>query len=265
ISNQQSTGLSKTGLLSLKKLSKFITKDWPLLSMEDHYVIVTSWSILWFLFSISAPLATVSGILTPKWLIGSIGIEQQLTMNHTGPILGNLKIPSIGIINWCINIAQMVGGKKKLRCMYYGDSFSDIESGEWKACIVFLVIGTSILSIVVFMSLIAFCIQRIGRKSIFTIAGLIQAIGGLFLVTGLVLYPAGWGNRRVERLCAMSFHNAEAFTINECSLGWAFYAALGGTLASFLCSAIAIRADKSTFSDKVREEIQVGKTCICLL
>jgi len=84
-------------------------------------------------------------------------------------------------------------------------------------------------------------------------------------VTGLVLYPAGWGNHRVERLCAMSYEKAEAFVINECSLGWAFYAVLGGTLAAFLCSAIAIKSEKSTSSDKVQDEILVGKTCICLL
>lgn len=149
--------------------------------MEDHYIIVTTWNLLWFLFSVCAPLATVAGILTPKWLIGSMTVEQQ-SFNLTGPAVtfnDARKIPSIGIINWCINIAELIGGKKELRCMYYGNSFDDIESGEWKATIVFLVIGTSILSLVVFMSMVAFCIQSIGRKSIFTIGGLIQAIGGM--------------------------------------------------------------------------------------
>jgi len=148
--------------------------------MEDHYVIVTTWNLLWFLFSVCAPLSTVAGILTPKWLIGSMAVELQ-SFNNTQNFMPNdqRKIPSIGIINWCINIAELIGGSKELRCMYYGDSFDDIESGEWKASIVFLVIGTCILSIVVFMSLVGFCIQSVGRKSIFTVGGLIQAIGGM--------------------------------------------------------------------------------------
>ncbi|XP_031556723.1 LHFPL tetraspan subfamily member 2a protein-like [Actinia tenebrosa] len=233
------------------------------MAMDDHYVIVTSWNILWFLLSVSSPLATVAGILTPEWLKGSIELERQAT-NQT-QISDGMKIPSLGIINWCINIATYVNGKRELRCMYYGDSFDDIACGEWKACIIFLVIGTAILSVVVFMAFIGFCVQSIGRKSIFTIGGLIQAIGGLFLIVGLVLYPAGWGNERVERLCAKSFQTSGAFAINECSLGWAFYAALGGTIAAFLCSAIAIQAEKSTSSDKVQDQILVGKTCICLI
>ena len=160
------------------------------MAMDDHYIIVTSWNILWFLVSISSPLAAVAGILTPKWLIGSMEVENHLLVNQTRsvyPVNTKEGIPSLGIINWCINIAQLIGGKRELRCMYYGQSFSDIASGEWKACIVFLVIGTSILSIVVFMAMIGFCLQSIGRKSIFTVGGLIQAIGGMFTIQYLVL------------------------------------------------------------------------------
>lgn len=107
---------------------------------------------------------------------------QLQSLNNTKNIISTQhKIPSIGIINWCINtFAEKIGGPKELRCMYYGDSFDDIESAEWKASVIFLVIGTCILSIVVFMSLVGFCIQSIGRKSIFTVGGLIQAIGGMF-------------------------------------------------------------------------------------
>ena len=88
----------------------------------------------------------------------------------------------------------------------------------------------------------------------------------LFLVIGLVLYPAGWGSDTVDGLCTKRpIQKPGAFVINECSLGWAFYAALGGTVLSFLCSLLSAQAEKSTSSDLVQDEISDGKTVICLI
>lgn len=88
----------------------------------------------------------------------------------------------------------------------------------------------------------------------------------LFLVIGLVLYPAGWSNEIVDKLCTRpSVQKPGAFVINDCSLGWAFYAVLGGTLSSFLCSLLSAQAEKSTSSDEVQDEISDGKTVICLI
>ena len=88
----------------------------------------------------------------------------------------------------------------------------------------------------------------------------------LFLVVGLVLYPAGWGNEIVDELCTRpSVQKPGAFVLNDCSVGWAFYAVLGGTLSSFLCSLLSAQAEKSTSSDDVQDEISDGKTLICLI
>lgn len=87
----------------------------------------------------------------------------------------------------------------------------------------------------------------------------------LFLVIGLVLYPAGWGNETVQDLCTKPSQKPGAFVLNECSVGWAFYAVLGGTLSSFLCSLLSGQAEKSTSSDDVQDEISDGKTLICLI
>lgn len=87
----------------------------------------------------------------------------------------------------------------------------------------------------------------------------------LFLVIGLVLYPAGWGSETVGDLCTKPSQKPGAFVLNECSMGWAFYAVLGGTLSSFLCSLLSGQAEKSTSSDDVQDEISDGKTLICLI
>lgn len=85
---------------------------------------------------------------------------------------------------------------------------------------------------------------------------------GLLLMVGLMLYPAGWGSEKVHSYCGPE---AAPFRPALCSLGWAFYAAIGGTLASFLCAVLSAQAEIATSSDKVQEEIEEGKSLICVL
>ena len=94
---------------------------------------------------------------------------------------------------------------------------------------------------------------------------MLSFLPGLFLVLGLLLYPAGWGNDKVEQLCCPRPEEASAFKIADCSLGWAFYSCLGGTFAAFLCAVLSTQAEKSTSTDQVQDEILDGKTLICLL
>lgn len=85
---------------------------------------------------------------------------------------------------------------------------------------------------------------------------------GLLLMVGLMLYPGGWGSEKVVGYCGPE---ASPFRPAQCSLGWAFYAAIGGTLATFMCSVLSAQAEIATSSDKVQEEIEEGKSLICLL
>lgn len=85
---------------------------------------------------------------------------------------------------------------------------------------------------------------------------------GLFLILGLILYPAGWGCQKAISYCG---HYASAYKLGDCSLGWAFYTAIGGTILTFICAVFSAQAEIATSSDKVQEEIEEGKNLICLL
>ena len=93
---------------------------------------------------------------------------------------------------------------------------------------------------------------------------------GLFLLVGLVLWPAGWGkdNKIFVNYCyggkIEDDNEPSAFKLGGCSLGWAFYSALAGTVLVFLCAIFSGQAEKSTSSDKVQDEIWKGKKFICL-
>jgi hypothetical protein len=94
---------------------------------------------------------------------------------------------------------------------------------------------------------------------------------GLFLLIGLVLWPAGWGeeNNLFLRYCydegpIDDENKPSAFKLGNCTIGWAFYSALAGTVLVFLCAIFSGQAEKSTSSDKVQDEIWKGKKVICL-
>ena len=61
------------------------------------------------------------------------------------------------------------------------DSVDELPSDFWKASLVFLVFGSAVAGICVFMALLAFCVQKIGKKPLISVVGIIQAIAGKFL------------------------------------------------------------------------------------
>jgi hypothetical protein len=48
---------------------------------------------------------------------------------------------------------------------------------------------------------------------------------GIFYILGLVVYPAGWGAARVQKLCG---HEAAPFFPAECNLGESFLSCISG-------------------------------------
>ncbi|XP_077993291.1 LHFPL tetraspan subfamily member 2 protein-like [Glandiceps talaboti] len=229
------------------------------------YVIVTCRSLLWTLLSIAAALAMAAAIITPQWLVGprrKVGLDSltdDTTVIYDDADSDEYYVPSIGIYNRCTKLHEY--GKFSDNCAPYIDSFSELPSGYWKASVVFIGLGFTLLCMVVITAIFSCCIRSICKKSIFTISGLLQAVAGLLLIVGLVLYPAGWGAPRIKDLCGLE---AGAFQIAECHPGWAFYTAIGATCLAFICSVLSIQADVSTSTDKVQSEILEGKNLILL-
>ncbi|XP_019743652.1 lipoma HMGIC fusion partner-like 2 protein [Hippocampus comes] len=215
------------------------------------HVIVTCRSMLWTLLSIVVAFAELIAFMSPDWLLG-------FPRSDSGVNPGEYR-PSLGLYSRCLRLATRGGG---VSCGPYAGTFSEVASGFWQAAMLFLAAGILVLVVVACISIFSMCFQSILRKSIFNICGLMQAVAGLLLMVGLMLYPAGWGSEKVTGYCGVE---ASPFRPALCSLGWAFYAAIGGTLATFLCSVLSAQAEIATSSDKVQEEIEEGKSLICVL
>ncbi|XP_063977967.1 LHFPL tetraspan subfamily member 2 protein [Diachasmimorpha longicaudata] len=216
------------------------------------YVIVTGRSLLWSLLSLVAMMAVLSALITPKWIVGPP--KTKITENGT-----ELYYPTAGIFNRC---TRLFG---KMHCANFNaDGFATDPSvfpSCWKASLFFLSLGLSVMALTVFAALLGCCVQSIGRKSIFNLAGVAQAVAGIAYLFGMILYPAGWGAERVVRICGSE---AGPFLLGDCSLGWAFYSAAIGVALTFVCAMLSAQAEKSTASDKVQDKMNEGKTLICL-
>ncbi|XP_035234451.1 LHFPL tetraspan subfamily member 2a protein-like [Anguilla anguilla] len=220
------------------------------------HVIVTCRSMLWTLLSIVVAFAELIAFMNADWLMGA--------PRTPDPVVGAQGTldpyrPTLGLYTRCIKVT---GHRRGVQCGPYAVEFSEIASGFWQATTIFLGTGILLLCSVAFISVFTMCFQSIMKKSIFNVCGLLQGIAGLFLILGLMLYPAGWGSDKVLSYCGQ---DAAPYKVGQCSLGWAFYTAIGGTVLTFICAVFSAQAEIATSSDKVQEEIEEGKSLICLL
>ncbi|XP_064152842.1 LHFPL tetraspan subfamily member 2a protein-like [Anguilla rostrata] len=220
------------------------------------HVIVTCRSMLWTLLSIVVAFAELIAFMNADWLMGA--------PRTPDPVVGAQGTldpyrPTLGLYMRCIKVT---GHRRGVQCGPYAVEFSEIASGFWQATTIFLGTGILLLCSVAFISVFTMCFQSIMKKSIFNVCGLLQGIAGLFLILGLMLYPAGWGSEKVLSYCGQ---DASPYKVGQCSLGWAFYTAIGGTVLTFICAVFSAQAEIATSSDKVQEEIEEGKSLICLL
>lgn len=196
----------------------------------------------------------ITGIMTPKWLMGPPVVVNDF--NITG-----FYVPSVGIYNRCLRTRD-----ESNHCgsfSFYGlATDSSVYPGPWKAAMFFLSLCAAIQFATILAAVLACCIQSVFKKSVISLTGATQALGGLFGVIGMVLYPWGWGAPRVQKLCG---EYSQPYLPGDCSIGWALYVTAVGVATVFQASAISKVADKAANSDKVQFEIDEGKHLICLV
>ncbi|ESO86572.1 hypothetical protein LOTGIDRAFT_179375 [Lottia gigantea] len=229
------------------------------------YVIITCWSLLWTLSSISTLLVLVISVMSPQWLVSppkKFGLSGLSNTTYSEDEVYN---PTLGIFNRCTRLHRFQEIYKRDHCANFvtGYDMNDDEFPHaWKAALIFFSCAILLLLFTTVTSVISMCCRSLCGKSIFTVSGLIQSIAGLLCILGLFLYPGGWGTQRVKLFCG---DRAGPFYIDQCSFGWSFYVCILATLLMFGCSVISIKADTSTCSRKVEEEVLEGKNLICVI
>lgn len=84
--------------------------------------------------------------------------------------------PSVGLYNRC---TRLHGQQHCGPFSHHGlATDSEVFPGWWKAALVLLCTGLSIMAVTVLTSVLSCCVQSIFRKSIFTVSGAAQTIAG---------------------------------------------------------------------------------------
>ncbi|XP_038058452.1 LHFPL tetraspan subfamily member 2a protein-like [Patiria miniata] len=251
------------------------------------YLIVTIRSLLWTVVSIGIVVMHVFAIINPDWLLRDdrpltaayasttpnedVSSQNATTESSLRPDSDILITQSskVGLLTLCterysMNTLRYVtnnGEQSRAEECAWIASFFELPIWLWMVTVVLYCLGVAILGFIAVVSVFTMCFKSICKKSLFTVSGLIQAIAGLLILLGLVMYPAGWGSDAVTELCGM---DAAPFQFGACSLGWAFYVAAAATFLTFACAVLSVQAEIATSSDDVQDEILKGKYVICL-
>ncbi|KAA0192787.1 hypothetical protein HAZT_HAZT009177 [Hyalella azteca] len=229
-------------------------------------VLLTSASILWTVASVAAATLLVASHLSPQWLLG-----HPVTLQHNLPAYdytfnitawsGTVDVsPSLGLWLRCSILPGKKGVAGSQHCGVYATTGADLPAAQVVA-MASLVTGAGIAVLAMLLVLLTPCMRVVRRKSVFNIAGSLQALAGVFSVLGLAVLPLSWSSVRVQLMCGPL---ASVYALGACRTGWALYAALGGTLLLLACAVGAVHVDASVSSNRAEEEIRRGNHCVCV-
>nr|AAL25492.1 SD01285p [Drosophila melanogaster] len=216
------------------------------------YVIITSASLVWFLCSLVADMLFAVALVTPRWLVGPAQGTDSTASSH--------RQSSVGIYTRCKVMQE--GGFQCGRFDLDGlATDSSVYPNEWKAAMFFVMLGFSLLSVTVILTLITCCRQSACGKSIHNMTACAQVVAGICMMLGLFLHPMGWRANRIQRLCGM---DAEPFYPADCSIGVSFYCGIIGVLLTFTAAGISLKAESSNMRTRVRRRVEAGSKLVCI-
>lgn len=233
------------------------------------FIVVTIRSLAWTLLSVATVLMHILALMKSYWLIGpqfeilETDEDVRITDSNTTAAsdLGDISTGSLGIFVSCEEIYHPSSGTIDVICGPYIKRLLDLPSGFWVVMVIFYALGLAIFAVTAIGSVLSLCKRSLCRKSIFTLSAFVQAVAGLFILLGLILYPFGWGNEVVQELCGQV---TEPFIPRGCSVGWSFLLSIGALVLTFACSILGVQAEIATASDRVEAKVMQDKCFVCV-
>lgn len=230
-------------------------------------MIVTARSLAWLLLSLVALMAVLGALVSPRWIVAppgdggadSLGLSMRCRrMTLAASKTSTTTATSTTASTAAITTASTASPVPRAHC---GPLPAGVSPGMWTAALVFLGAGAALASLAAVAGLLACCVHAVCGKSILGVCGAAQAGAGVLYLLGLSLYAGGWGAERVQRLCGA---DASPFYLDSCTLGWASYSAVAGSLLTLVVAVLSAPADRAARSDKVQERIYRGHTLVCI-
>lgn len=231
-------------------------------------VIVTRWWLVWLLVSVACLMALLGANLSPSWLMGPTSLpetEQDLSSFpkelQAGGVSGASRA-SLGL--WLRCTVRTSGGRASgspLHCGVYATRVPDLPAAQ-VAALVGLAAGTVLAACSCVAVVSATCVRLVKGRSWFTIIGTAQTIAAVLSLMGAALFPLVWNSPRARSQCGPE---ADQYNPSWCTVGWATYATLAGSLGLLMCSCLASLAARSTAAREVTQEINKGSTVVILV
>jgi hypothetical protein len=168
---------------------------------------------MWGVFTICFAIINIVVFLQPQW-IGD---------TDTSPSTGYF-----GLFEYC-ELVQFTS----LQCVGQFDQFNSILSDPFKAATFFIGFSALVILICICAMLLFFFMSA---SVVYMICGWIQILSGLCMFLGCVIYPAGWNNPAVQRVCG---NDADTFQLGQCGIRWAYILAIIGIFDAFILAILA--------------------------
>uniref|UniRef100_A0A914WT22 Uncharacterized protein n=1 Tax=Plectus sambesii TaxID=2011161 RepID=A0A914WT22_9BILA len=200
--------------------------------------------LLWVILSVCFAVINVLVVIQPHWL-GSAGESQGRGY--------------FGLYQYCIkasdatDFADVSADTAGCRSLMF--NFNDIISTPFKIATIFIMVSAILILLsVACMLLFVLC----SSKVVYCLCSWLQLFSFICMLTGCVVYPAGWDHEKVRAVCGSE---ADRYRMGSCELRWSYILALIGVFdVFFLCLLGFILACKQPSRVKTLPEYQWNRT-----
>ncbi|KAH3880977.1 LHFPL tetraspan subfamily member 3 protein-like isoform X1 [Dreissena polymorpha] len=177
---------------------------------KNHRAIAVTWAVLSIVFCVLTCLAFAN----PQW-VGDT--KESIGYGH------------FGLFSICLPDAAT----GEYKCEGHFSTFSTINNDYFRASTVFVGLS-AIFMLVVCASLITFFCFKKGY--VFIICGSLELVTSIFLFLGCVIYPSGWENDELEKICGP---DSGKYRMGDCNIRWAYILAIIGIFDAAILAVLA--------------------------
>ncbi|XP_014770037.1 LHFPL tetraspan subfamily member 3 protein [Octopus bimaculoides] len=158
-------------------------------------------AVLWGIFTICFTLLNIVVFIQPQWF---------------GDTMNSPDIGFFGLYEYC----ERTAGSTDFQCIGEFTNMESILNASFKAAGFFVGFSALLFIICVLCLLLFFFLNT---ATVLKICGWIQTLSAVAMLLGCVVYPNGWDNETVRRICGVE---ATKYYLDRCTIRWAYILAI---------------------------------------
>jgi len=172
--------------------------------------------VMWGVFTICFAIINIVVFFQPQW-IGD-------TENSVGT-------GYFGLYEYCELFSS---GGVSMNCQGAIADFDSILSDAFIASTFFVGFSALLILICIVCTILFPCVKS--PSVVFMVCGWMQVFSGVSMFLGCIIYPLGWNNEKMARVCGS---DADQFNLGTCGIRWAYILAIIGIFDAFILAILA--------------------------